>query len=261
VDGGAARRIAGTFGDDEVEWATFFLKNGVTFVKDSGSRKDGPEGLLIGFGRQSHLVCLKGAASDEDRVRHLSDLVEFLEVLEGGKAGRGFFARRYFTIGCESEVKNDPERHRNEAIAKAALRKLEKCGQRARVCQMSDSAPQITAYVKTFCGWSEGVRAIMRKYDLSFEEKDIIKNPAFRWEMEQKTGQPLSPCVEVNGEMLPDVSGEEVEAYLIEKGLVEASVEAADAPIDASCSPEQHAAQAALEAGEKGTAGKIVFLD
>ncbi len=105
------------------------------------------------------------------------------------------------------------------------------------------------------------MRAIMRKYDLSFDEKDIIKNPAFRWEMEQKTGQPLSPCVEVNGEMLPDVSGEEVEAFLVQKGIVAASGEAADAPIDSSCSPEQHAAQAAAEAAEKGTPGKIVFLD
>lgn len=101
----------------------------------------------------------------------------------------------------------------------------------------------------------------MRKYDLEFDEKDIIKNPAFRWEMEQKTGQPLSPCVEVNGEMLPDVSGEEVEAYLVEKGLVQSKDEAADAPIDSSCSPEQHAKQAQADAEAKGQPGKIVFLD
>lgn len=126
---------------------------------------------------------------------------------------------------------------------------------------MSNEKPQITTYLKTFCGWSEGVRAIMRKYDLEFDEKDIIKNPAFRWEMEQKSGQPLSPCVEVNGEMLPDVSGEEVEAYLVEKGLVQASSEAPDAAIDSSCSPEQHEAQVAAEAEAKGQPGKIVFLD
>ncbi len=101
----------------------------------------------------------------------------------------------------------------------------------------------------------------MRKYDLEFEEKDIIKNPAFRWEMEQKTGQPLSPCVEVNGEMLPDVSGEEVEAFLLEKGIVNASEEEPDAPIDSSCSPEQHEKQVLAEAAEKGEPGKIVFLD
>lgn len=129
---------------------------------------------------------------------------------------------------------------------------------------MSNEKPQITAYLKTFCGWSEGVRAIMRKYDLEFEEKDIIKNPAFRWEMEQKSGQPLSPCVMVNGEMLPDVSGEEVEAYMVKVGLVSASEEAPDAPIDSSCSPEQHEAQARAEAetaAAKGEPGKIVFLD
>lgn len=129
---------------------------------------------------------------------------------------------------------------------------------------MSDQKPEITAYLKTFCGWSEGVRAIMRKYDLEFAEKDIIKNPAFRWEMEQKTGQPLSPCVEVNGEMLPDVSGEEVEAFLIGKGIVVADGASPDAPIDSSCSPEQHEKQVLAEAeanGTKGQPGKIVFLD
>jgi len=129
---------------------------------------------------------------------------------------------------------------------------------------MSNEKPQITAYLKTFCGWSEGVRAIMRKYDLEFSEKDIIKNPAFRWEMEQKFGQPLSPCVEVNGELLPDVSGEEVEAFLVKQGLVVASDEAPDAAIDSSCSPEQHEKQAAADAAAmagKGEPGKIVFLD
>lgn len=102
----------------------------------------------------------------------------------------------------------------------------------------------ITCYLKTFCGWSEGVRAIMRKHALDFEEKDIIKNPAFRWEMEQKSGQPLSPCVVVNGEMLADVSGDEVEAYLLEKGLISSADGAADAPTGSACTDEQHATMA-----------------
>ena len=75
----------------------------------------------------------------------------------------------------------------------------------------------------------------MRKYDLGYEEKDIIKNPAFRWEMEQKSGQQLSPCVTVNGEMLADVSGDEVEQYLLEHDLVEQLDDAADAPTDSGC--------------------------
>ena len=39
--------------------------------------------------------------------------------------------------------------------------------------------PQITAYLKTQCGWSAGVRAVLAKYNLQYTEKDIIQNPAF----------------------------------------------------------------------------------
>lgn len=123
---------------------------------------------------------------------------------------------------------------------------------------MSKEFVEITAYLKTFCGWSEGVRAIMRKYQLDFEEKDIIKNPAFRWEMEQKSGQPLSPCVIVDGHMLADVSGEEVEQWMIENGYLEGSDAKPDAPIDSACTDEQHEAMAK---GLPPVPGKIKFLD
>lgn len=105
------------------------------------------------------------------------------------------------------------------------------------------SKPQITAYLKTQCGWSRGVRAILSKYDLPYTEKDIIINPAFRWEMEQKSGQPLSPCVEVNDVMLPDISGDELEAYLLQNKLVTANEIVPEVPTNAPCSDEQHAAQ------------------
>ena len=124
---------------------------------------------------------------------------------------------------------------------------------------MDRQRPVITAYLKTFCGWSEGVRAIMRKYDLTFDEKDIIKNPAYRWEMEQRSGQPLSPCVEIDGTMLADVSGEEVEQWLIGNGYVQASAAEPDAPIDSACSEEQHRRMA--EAERSAVPGKIRFLD
>ncbi len=106
------------------------------------------------------------------------------------------------------------------------------------------SKPEIIAYVKTSCGWSNGVRAVLAKYDLAYEEKDIIKNPAFRWEMEQKSGQPLSPCVEVNGTMLADISGEELEQWMLQEGLVGSSAKSTDVPLNAPCSDEEHAAMA-----------------
>ena len=107
---------------------------------------------------------------------------------------------------------------------------------------ISMETPQIIAYLKTQCGWSNGVRAVLRKYSLPYQEKDIIQNPAFRWEMEQKSGQPLSPCIEINGVMLADISGEEVEQYLVENHLIQASSSPTEVPIDAPCPPEQHEA-------------------
>ena len=81
-------------------------------------------------------------------------------------------------------------------------------------------APKIVAYLKPVCGWSNGVRETFRKYDLPYEDKDIINNPDIYAEMVQKSGQPLSPCVEINGQMLADVSGEEVEAWMVQNGVV-----------------------------------------
>jgi glutaredoxin len=98
--------------------------------------------------------------------------------------------------------------------------------------------PTIVAYLKPSCGWSQGVRAILRKYDLPFEDRDIINNPAQRQEMIEKSGQMLSPCVEVNGRMLPDISGEEVEAFLLANNLVSANATPPDAPINQPCAHE-----------------------
>jgi glutaredoxin len=99
---------------------------------------------------------------------------------------------------------------------------------------------EVTAYLKTYCGWSNGVRAVLAKYDVPYTEKDIIKNPDFRFEMEQLSGQPLSPCVIVNGLMLADVSGEELEGYLLDRGFVGSSEKTTDIPLNAPCSDEQH---------------------
>jgi len=82
------------------------------------------------------------------------------------------------------------------------------------------------------------VRAIMGKYNLPFEDRDIINDPAQRQEMIEKSGQMLSPCVEVNGHMLPDISGEEVEAYLLANQLAQPTDRAADAPTNQPCAHE-----------------------
>jgi monothiol glutaredoxin len=123
------------------------------------------------------------------------------------------------------------------------------CGKRSPL-PCADFAPvyvprmKIKAYLKPHCGWSNGVRAIMRKYGLAYEDIDIINSRENYAEMVQKSGQPLSPCVEIDGVMLADVSGEEVENYLLSNDLVKPTESAAEAPTNAGCSDDEHAKMA-----------------
>ena len=103
---------------------------------------------------------------------------------------------------------------------------------------------KINAYLKPQCGWSMGVRAIMNKYSLEYTDLDIINNPQIYAEMGEKSGQPLSPCVEIDGVMLADVSGEEVENYMLSNQLVDESDKSTNVPIDSPCTDEEHARQA-----------------
>jgi len=99
---------------------------------------------------------------------------------------------------------------------------------------------KIKAYLKPTCGWSMGVRAIMQKHELEYEDIDIINVPENYAEMVRKSGQQLSPCVEIDGIMLADVSGEEVEQYMLENQLIQAVDASTDVPTDRGCSDEEH---------------------
>jgi len=101
--------------------------------------------------------------------------------------------------------------------------------------------PTIIAYLKPICGWSNGVRAVLRQYGLEYEDRDIINNPFYYSEMVRKSGQPLSPCVEIDGVMLADVSGEEVEEYLIKKGYVQPLKTPVGVALNRGCDPDLHA--------------------
>ena len=107
-----------------------------------------------------------------------------------------------------------------------------------KVLDMSEK-PKVTAYLKPTCGWSGGIRAVLDKYGLEFEDKDIINIPENYQEMVQKTGQPYQPCVEVGDTMLADVSGEELESWLVENGFQPGGPEPT-VPTDRSCTDEEH---------------------
>jgi monothiol glutaredoxin len=103
---------------------------------------------------------------------------------------------------------------------------------------------KIRAYLKPHCGWSRGVRAIMHKYNLPYEDIDILNVTANYEEMLRKSGQPLSPCVEIDSVMLADVSGEEVENYLLANDLVKPSDAPAEEATNVGCADGQEAKMA-----------------
>ena len=115
-------------------------------------------------------------------------------------------------------------------------------------------APTIVAWMKPFCGWSNGVRAVFLKYGLSFDDRDIINNAANFAEMVRQTGQTMQPCVAIDDNVLIDVSGEEVEAWLIEHNYVQASDEETEVPIDRACENEEAPKPVSLEMRPRSTA-------
>ena len=103
--------------------------------------------------------------------------------------------------------------------------------------------PKVVAYLKPSCGWSRGVRAVLSKYGLEFEDKDIINHPQNYEEMVRKTGQPLQPTVEIDGHLLADISGDELEVYLSDQGYQPVGPDP-DVATDESCTDEEHEAMA-----------------
>ena len=104
----------------------------------------------------------------------------------------------------------------------------------------SMKTPKITAYLKPACGWSKGVRAVLQKYQLPYDDRDIVNIPDNYAEMVNRSGQQLSPCVDFDGHMMADVSGDDVEAYLLKSGLVQPTTAVADAPTNRACDAHHH---------------------
>lgn len=84
---------------------------------------------------------------------------------------------------------------------------------------------------------------MLQKYNLPFDDRDIIGDSSNFQEMVQKSGQTLQPTLEIDGHIIADVSGEELERYLIRQGIVRPDGRPTGAPTNAPCSDAEHAAQ------------------
>ena len=83
------------------------------------------------------------------------------------------------------------------------------------------SVPSIVAYMDPMCPWTRGVVRFFEEHQLAYEFRNISSNRAEFEEMVARTGQYSAPCVEVNGAMLADVGGDEVEVWMRSHGMLD----------------------------------------
>jgi glutaredoxin len=74
----------------------------------------------------------------------------------------------------------------------------------------------ICVYTKTGCPWRKNVIDFLHKYDLPYEEKNMLENHDFLEECEKKTGQSICPTIDIDGHFLIDSDAEKLEKYLKE---------------------------------------------
>ena len=107
----------------------------------------------------------------------------------------------------------------------------------------------VIAYLKQQCGWSRGIREVLAKYGVDYEERQIHIQENFI-EMVDKTGQTNQPCVQLNDNlMLVDISGEELASYFDENDVEQLTEGDPNIPLDRSCTDEEHAEMRKMPTG------------
>ena len=107
----------------------------------------------------------------------------------------------------------------------------------------------VIVYLKQQCGWSRGIREVLAKYGVDYEERQIHIQENFI-EMVDKTGQTNQPCVQLNDNlMLVDISGEELASYFDENDVEQLTEGDPNIPLDRSCTDEEHAEMRKMPTG------------
>ena len=113
------------------------------------------------------------------------------------------------------------------------------------------SKPKVTAYLKEECGWSRGVRSILSKYNMSYEEKTLNLADNYQ-EMIQLSNQTQQPTLLIDDIVLADVSGLEVEKFLLTNKYIKEIIPQHDGiEIDASCTDEEESAKLVIDEDNK----------
>ena len=79
---------------------------------------------------------------------------------------------------------------------------------------------KITLYKKAGCPWSAAVIGFLNELGVPFEMRNVTTHPRYAAEVEKKSGQCVSPTLDIDGEILADASVEDVAKALEKRGIV-----------------------------------------
>ncbi|MBI4250493.1 glutaredoxin [Candidatus Uhrbacteria bacterium] len=77
----------------------------------------------------------------------------------------------------------------------------------------------IILYTKSGCPWCNEVRDLLRERGVAFEERECRGNKAYFEELVAKSGQTLTPTLDIDGVIIADTDAVTVERILREKGV------------------------------------------
>ena len=75
-------------------------------------------------------------------------------------------------------------------------------------------------YVKTGCPWCTQVLNFLHDKKIQFEERNVTTNKSYFDEMIKKSNQTKAPTLDIDGYILADSDKDQVEKYLVEKGIL-----------------------------------------
>lgn len=77
----------------------------------------------------------------------------------------------------------------------------------------------ILLYTKEGCPWCNEVRTLLKAKGVAFEERECRGNKTYFDELVAKSGQTLTPTLDIDGEILADSDAVAVTEYFKKKGV------------------------------------------
>ena len=79
----------------------------------------------------------------------------------------------------------------------------------------------IILYTKTGCPWGKEVIELLQGHHIDFEERNMTEHEEYAQEAIAKSGICKCPTLDIDGEILTDSDVEQVETFLVAKGLIQ----------------------------------------